>query len=100
MRESLMAHEDSQEALHMQPEQGYEQQQHVFGGSTDQAQEYDGAVPHGEGVAHELNLPQHHDGPVQPLQVPDQTPDTNNRPQRTRKPNVRYSSQEYDLSRD
>ena len=81
----------------MQPEQGYEQQQNVFAGSTDQAQEHDEAVPHGEGVAHGLILPQHH---VQPLRVPDQTPDTDNRPQRTRKPNVRYSSQEYDLSRD
>ena len=96
MRELLMSHEDSQEAFHMQPEQGYEQQQHVAVGDTDQALEHDVPVPHGEGVAHELVLPQHHDGPVQPLQVPD----TSNRPQRTRKPNVRYSSQDYDLSRD
>ena len=102
MRESLM----SQEVQYQQPEEGDGHQQRVFEGDADrepneQAQEHDeGAAQHEEVVARELVPPQHHEEPIQTMQVPDQVPDVKTRPQRTRKPNVKYSSQDYDLSRE
>ena len=101
-----MSHEDSQEVQYQQPEEGDGHRQQVFQDEAGrepnkQAQEHDeGVVQHEEGAAHDLVLQQHHEGPMQTMQVPDQVPDITNRPLRTRKPNVKYSSQDYDLSRD
>ena len=96
----------SQEVQYQQPEEGDGHQQQVFEGDADrepneQAQEHDeGAALYEEVVARELVPPQHHEDTIQTMQVPDQVPDVKTRPQRTRKPNVKYSSQEYDLSRE